>query len=229
VVSFTPWPRFTSGKAPHYPLHRRLGGPRAGLNTEATGKILCLCRGSSLGHPVCSQDTIPTKLSQFLLCYGRSLEFIPVISFKMFPIVSYLLSITTLKSVERSVSCTGSWMEDPKISDVVKKLSRQNTIKVFILWATFWGMFSSWTDTEDTFGRAMAQAVSRRPLTPEVRVRAQVISCRICGGESSAGTSFYPSSSISPVSVNPSWLSTLIYHLEQGFSKSSVGLPPYVI
>jgi hypothetical protein len=30
-------------------------GPRAGLDAEARGKILCLCRGSNLGRPVCSQ------------------------------------------------------------------------------------------------------------------------------------------------------------------------------
>jgi hypothetical protein len=27
-------------------------GPRAGLDTEATGKILCLCRGSNIDRPV---------------------------------------------------------------------------------------------------------------------------------------------------------------------------------
>jgi hypothetical protein len=30
-------------------------GIRAGLNTEARGKILCLCQGSNLGCPVCKQ------------------------------------------------------------------------------------------------------------------------------------------------------------------------------
>jgi hypothetical protein len=30
--------------------------------------------------------------------------------------------------------------------------------------------------------RAMAQAVSRRPLTAEARVRSRVSPCRICGG-----------------------------------------------
>jgi hypothetical protein len=37
-------------------------GPRAGLDTDARGKILCLCRGSKTGPPVCSQ----TELSQLL-------------------------------------------------------------------------------------------------------------------------------------------------------------------
>jgi hypothetical protein len=32
-----------------------------------------------------------------------------------------------------------------------------------------------------TFGRAMAQAVSRRPLTAETRVRSRVRPCGICG------------------------------------------------
>jgi hypothetical protein len=30
-------------------------GPRAGLDAEARGKILCLCRGLNLCHPVRSQ------------------------------------------------------------------------------------------------------------------------------------------------------------------------------
>jgi hypothetical protein len=29
-------------------------GLRAGLDTEARGKILCVCRGSNSGRPVCS-------------------------------------------------------------------------------------------------------------------------------------------------------------------------------
>jgi hypothetical protein len=37
---------------------------------------------------------------------------------------------------------------------------------------------------DDTFhvGRAMSQAVSRRPLTAEARVRSRVSPCGICGG-----------------------------------------------
>jgi hypothetical protein len=31
-------------------------GLRAGLDTEARGKIICLCRESNLGSPVCSQS-----------------------------------------------------------------------------------------------------------------------------------------------------------------------------
>jgi hypothetical protein len=45
-------------------------------------------------------------------------------------------------------------------------------------------------------GRAMAQAVSRRPLTTEARVRARVIPCWICGGQSVTGTGLSPSSSV---------------------------------
>jgi hypothetical protein len=39
-------------------------------------------------------------------------------------------------------------------------------------------------------GRAMAQAVSRWPLTAEARVRARVNPCGICGGESGTGQVF---------------------------------------
>jgi hypothetical protein len=47
-------------------------------------------------------------------------------------------------------------------------------------------------------GRAMAQAVSRRPLTAEARVRARVNPCGICGGQSGTGTGFSLSSSVFP-------------------------------
>jgi hypothetical protein len=41
----------------------------------------------------------------------------------------------------------------------------------------------------------MAQAVSRRPLTPEACVCFRVNSCGICGGQSGTGTGFSPSCS----------------------------------
>jgi hypothetical protein len=43
-------------------------------------------------------------------------------------------------------------------------------------------------------GRAMAQAVSRRPPTAEARVSP----CGICGGQSGTGTGFSPSTSVFP-------------------------------
>jgi hypothetical protein len=39
-------------------------------------------------------------------------------------------------------------------------------------------------------GRAMAQAVSRRPPTAEARVRSRVGPCGICSGQSGTGTGF---------------------------------------
>jgi hypothetical protein len=44
--------------------------------------------------------------------------------------------------------------------------------------------------------RVMAQAVSRRPLTAEARVRARVNPYGICGGQNGTGTGFSPSSSV---------------------------------
>jgi hypothetical protein len=43
-------------------------------------------------------------------------------------------------------------------------------------------------------GRTTAQAVSRRPLTADARVRAQASLCGICGGQSGTGTGFSPKS-----------------------------------
>jgi hypothetical protein len=53
VVSITPWLRFTPGKGPLRTRWKRgWVGLRAGLDTEAGGKIWCLCQGSNPGRPV---------------------------------------------------------------------------------------------------------------------------------------------------------------------------------
>jgi hypothetical protein len=48
------------------------------------------------------------------------------------------------------------------------------------------------------YGRAMAQAVSRRPPTAEFWVRSRVSPCGVCSGRSGTGTGFSPSSSVFP-------------------------------
>jgi hypothetical protein len=55
-------------------------------------------------------------------------------------------------------------------------------------------------------GRAMAQAVSRRPLTAEARVRSRVSPCGICGGQSGTGTGFSPSTLVFLVNFIPPML-----------------------
>jgi hypothetical protein len=56
VVSITPRPRFTPGqRAPGTHCTGGWVGPRAGLDVEVRGKILCLCRGSNPGSPVRGQ------------------------------------------------------------------------------------------------------------------------------------------------------------------------------
>ena len=52
-------------------------------------------------------------------------------------------------------------------------------------------------------GRAMAQAVSCRPLTAEARVRSWVSPCEICGGQGGTGPGCSPSCRFSPVNLIP--------------------------
>jgi hypothetical protein len=68
------------------------------------------------------------------------------------------------------------------------------------------GRKRSWPDfnvhsAKVLWGRAMAQVVSRQPLTVEARVRARVNPCGICGGQSGTGTGFSPSFFRFPLSV----------------------------
>jgi hypothetical protein len=53
VVSVTPRPRFAPRKGPPVTIVQEVGlGPRAGLDTEVRGEILCPCRGSKPDRPV---------------------------------------------------------------------------------------------------------------------------------------------------------------------------------
>jgi hypothetical protein len=73
----------------------------------------------------------------------------------------------------------------------------------------------------------MAQAVIRRYLTAEARVRAWVSPCEICDGQSGTGAGCSPTFSVSPVSLIPPWLIMLIYHLgdEQWRESDWITLP----
>jgi hypothetical protein len=51
---------------------------------------------------------------------------------------------------------------------------------------------------QEADSRVMAQVVSHRPLIAEARVRAQVSSCGIYGGQDSTETGLSPSSSVFP-------------------------------
>jgi hypothetical protein len=54
VVDFMPWPFYFWGNSPWYPLDRRLGDPRASLDTVEKRKISCPCWGKNpCGSPHC--------------------------------------------------------------------------------------------------------------------------------------------------------------------------------
>jgi hypothetical protein len=63
---------------------------------------------------------------------------------------------------------------------------------------------------EPRHGRAIAQAVSSRLPTAADRVRARVRLCGICGGQSSTGAGFSPSTSVAPANSHSTDCSTII-------------------
>jgi hypothetical protein len=66
-------------------------------------------------------------------------------------------------------------------------------------------------------GYAIAQAVTRRLLTAETRISAQVSPCGICGWQSGTGTGFSPSPSDFPCQYRYTAAPySLIYHLGDG-------------
>jgi hypothetical protein len=60
----------------------------------------------------------------------------------------------------------------------------------------------SWSRVIQCKGRSMSQAVIRRPLTAEARVRSRVSPCGICGGQNGTGTGFPPSISFHRCSIS---------------------------
>jgi hypothetical protein len=61
----------------------------------------------------------------------------------------------------------------------------------------------------------MAQAVSRRHLIPEARVRFGVSPCENSAGQSGTGIGFLRVLLVSPVDIIPLWLSIIIYPLRK--------------
>jgi hypothetical protein len=66
---------------------------------------------------------------------------------------------------------------------------------------------------------AMIQALGRRPLTVETRVRSQGSSCGICSGQNSSGTGFSPDTSLFHCQYHsnaPHFMSTLFLSRQRG-------------
>jgi hypothetical protein len=83
------------------------------------------------------------------------------------------------------------------------------------------------TTNPHTDGRAMAQAVSRRPPTAEAQVRFRVSPYGICGGQSSTGTGFSPSTSVFPCQFNSTgaalnWKSEKKNHLHHRLAQEAL-------
>jgi len=89
-------------------------------------------------------------------------------------------------------------------------LKSHNTARVTMLCRL---IRSTGLNNKDLEGRAMAQAISRRPLTAEARVRVRVKPCGVCGGKSGTEIGFSPSSSVFSCQYNipPSLFSS--YHM----------------
>jgi hypothetical protein len=69
----------------------------------------------------------------------------------------------------------------------------------------------------------MAQAVSRRPLTAETRVRFRVSPCEICGGQSGTGTVFFSELSVFPCQFHSTGAPSTVKLGKKNCSSSSQG------
>jgi hypothetical protein len=91
-------------------------------------------------------------------------------------------------SILRNVACV---LFDHKYHTVVLfTIQSQFPIKINILTVGYFHKCFNKNDQQLLKGRAMAQAVSRRPPTAEARVRSRASPCGICGGQSGTGTGF---------------------------------------
>jgi hypothetical protein len=166
-------------------------GPRAGLDTEVRGKILLPLPGiepRSPGRPVHNQTL-------YLLSYPTHCG----MHFINFSIFQSLRSQQEVKITKR-VTVPSVWHN--------RQIAGARTLAFE---QTFTRVLASFSTKCMHFGRAMAQVVSRRPLTAEAQVRVEVNPCGICGGQSGTGTGFSPSSSAFPCQyIIPPSLSKLI-------------------
>jgi hypothetical protein len=116
------------------------------------------------------------------------------------------VSTSTTSLAVRPVLCIwlySTWLLAMSNSVYVNAEPQKTAVNICTLWYKFLEMYL-WHSVSycETKGRAMAQAVSRRPPTAEARFRSRVSPCGICGGKSGTGTGFFPEYFGFPLSIS---------------------------
>jgi hypothetical protein len=87
-------------------------GPRAGLDAEVRGKILCLCRGSNPGRPVRSQTL-------YRLSYYQK-KYISLYQYLVLLICIYLKDSSVKLSFHHATSCSNFYTFSPDMGVIYK-------------------------------------------------------------------------------------------------------------
>jgi hypothetical protein len=125
-------------------------------------------------------------------------------------LILILIALLDLWVYSQRVSCSSSprwyiwvWKHDGMIMTEESWWTQRKTCPIAIMCTinptrTDCGTNLGSHSMRPVMGHALAQVVSRRPLTAEALVHARVNPYKICGGQSGTGTGFSPSSSVFP-------------------------------